>query len=93
MRQIIKFLKIRFSEIMNQKNETDGMQKIFLMLILYQTALYIFKAQFHFLVNQLGHSFTIIGSEKTPSQSGSFQIASPWSVPTHSAENKHQQNR
>jgi hypothetical protein len=30
-----------------------------------QTALYIFKPQFNFLVYQLGHSFTIIGYEAT----------------------------
>jgi alpha-D-ribose 1-methylphosphonate 5-triphosphate synthase subunit PhnL len=61
MRQIIKFLKIRLSEIMNRKNETVGWKKIFLMLLPYQTALDIFKPQFSFLVDQLGHSFTIIG--------------------------------
>jgi hypothetical protein len=53
---------------MNQKNETVGRQKLFLiypylMLIPYQTALYILKPQFHFLLDQLGHSFTIIGYE------------------------------
>jgi hypothetical protein len=70
MRQIIKFLKIRLSEIMNLKNETVDRQKPFpiypyLMLIPHQTALYIFKPQFHFLVDQLGHFFTIIGYEAT----------------------------
>jgi hypothetical protein len=31
----------------------------------YQTALDIFKPQFNFLVDQLGHSFTIIGYKAT----------------------------
>jgi hypothetical protein len=70
MCQMIKFLKICLSEIMIQKNETIGRQKIFpiypyLMLFPYQRALYIFNPQFHFLADQLGHFFTIISYEAT----------------------------